>query len=214
MQELNLDWNSYNDTLLTDYVFDTNLSTREIAKEFEVSELQIKKRIRDLNLGWVRRNNGHLSRGQAALTSIMRKLLPNEKIVTEEQIGDKLRLDVYCPSYKLAAEYHGRQHFQYVQHFHGDKEGFYASQQRDEKKAEICHNLGIALIVLRYNDCLDEDSVFDRMLEAILNAPEIEPEVKKTIKGDPYYEAQKQRQREYNKQAYRKMKSTKNARRV
>src|SRR4051794_4516019 len=100
-------WDEFEDAILTDLVFDSNLSAREIAKDLDATELEIKKRIRDLGLSWVRRKNGHLSRGQGALTTIMRKLLPNEKIVTEEPIGERLRLDVYCPSYKLAAEYHG-----------------------------------------------------------------------------------------------------------
>src|SRR4051812_28977044 len=99
-------WDEYNDTLLVDYVFDSNLSTREIARELECAELEVKRRIRELGLSWVRRSKGHISRGQAALTSILAKLLPNEKIVTEEPIGERLRLDVYCPSYKIAAEYH------------------------------------------------------------------------------------------------------------
>lgn len=208
MQELELEWDAYNDAVLTDFVFDSNLSTREIAQEFDVSELIIKKRIRDLNLSWVRRKNGHLSRGQGALTTIMRKLLPNEKIVTEEPIGERLRLDVYCPAYKLAAEYHGRQHFQYVQFFHGDKEGFYDSQARDERKLEICKELGIILLVFRYTDVLTEDAVFQRMLDAIRDAPPIVKAEKKSIKGDPYYESWKQRQREYRKQSYRKMKKS------
>lgn len=199
-------WDEYEDSLLTDLVFDSNLSVREMAKDLDATEVEINKRIRELGLSWVRRNKGQLSRGQAALTAMMRKLLPNEKIVTEEPLPERLRLDVYCPSYNLAAEYHGRQHFQYVQHFHGDKDGFFASQKRDERKAELCEEMGIALVVFRYNDILTEDAVFDRLLDAIRYAPQAVKAEKKSIKGDPYYEAWKQRQREWRRENYKKMK--------
>src|SRR3990167_1958624 len=134
-------WSDYEDSLLTDYIFDSNLSPREIAKEFGTTEIAVRKHIRELGLSWVRRRKGHASRGQAALTSIIQKLLPGETITAEEHIGERLKLDVYCAKYKLAAEYHGRQHFSYVEHFHGDIEGFRASQRRDERKIELCKDL-------------------------------------------------------------------------
>lgn len=199
-------WDDYEDSLLTDLVFDSNLSAREMARDLEATEIEVKKRIRELGLSWVRRRDGHVSRGQAALTAVMRKLLPGATIRTEESIGERLKLDVYCPTFNLAAEYHGRQHFYFVEYFHGDRDGFYESKRRDERKLEICQDLGIALVVFRYNDALDEDSVYSRLLEGIRTAPEAEEESKKTLKGTPYYEAAKQRRREYQRDSYRRMK--------
>lgn len=199
-------WTEYEDFILTDYIFETNRSVREIALEFATTELDVKRRIRELGLSWVKRSRAKVSRGQASLTTAMQKLLPGQEIINEEPIGSRLRLDVYCPAFKLAAEYHGRQHFEFVQHFHGDREGFRESQERDEKKQKICDDLGIALVVFRYNDALTEDAVYERLLDAIRNAPTAEAVEKKTIKGDPYYEAWKQRRREYNKKTYQKMK--------
>lgn len=190
---------------LTDMVFDTNLSHREMAMELGVEETDIARYIRDLGLSWVRRSKGHVSRGQGALTKIMAKLLPGEEIVTEYPLANRLRLDVYCPRYKLAAEYHGRQHFVYTPFFHGDKQGFYESQSRDEQKEDLCRELGIALVIFRYNDNLYEDAVYDRMLDALRNTPIVKTE-KKSIKGDPYYENNKARQREFRRQQYAKMK--------
>lgn len=202
-------WTEYEDDRLTDMVFDSNLSTHEIAQELGKTELEITREIRNLGLSWVRRKKGHISRGQGALTSIMQKLLPGEEIRTEEPIGERLRLDVYCPRYQLAAEYHGRQHFFYVEHFHGDKEGFLASQARDERKIEICKDLGIALVIFRYNDTLTEEVVYERMLDALRNASVADEKEQKPpkYKGNPYYEAHKIRQREYRKEQYRKMKA-------
>lgn len=200
-------FSEYEDDLLTDYLFETNLSIFEIARELGKTELEITREIRNLGLSWVRRKKGHVSRGQSALMAIMQKLLPGEEIRAEEPIGDRLRLDIYCPKYQLAAEYHGRQHFFYVQHFHGDKQGFYESQARDEKKEKLCKDLGIALVIFRYNDTLTEDVVFNRMMDAFRSTPIVKEEKVPTYKGNPFYEAHKNRQREYRREQYRKMKS-------
>lgn len=197
-------WGDYEDGVVTDYVFDTNLSTREIAVEMAATDIEIKQRIRELGLSWVRRRNGHMSRGQAALTQIMRKLLPGEKVVTEEPVGERLLLDVYCPGFKLAAEYHGRQHFLYVEYFHKDKQGFLDSQKRDERKQELCDQLGITLVVFRYNDVLDEDMVFDRLVAALREPPRSGQAAPPTN-----IEIWKQKQKDYRKQAYRDAKRMK-----
>lgn len=200
-------WDEYEDDRLTDLLFETNLSNREIGMELGRTELEVTREIRELGLSWVRRKKGNISRGQGALTAIMQKLLPGEEIRAEEPIGDRLRLDVYCPRYDLAAEYHGRQHFFYTEHFHGDKRGFHESQARDEKKEEICKNLGIALVVFRYNDTLTEEVVYERMLDALRNTPIVAKEEKiPTYKGNPFYEERKIMHREYRKKQYQKMK--------
>lgn len=207
-------WSAYEDDRLTDLVFDSNLSTREMAMELGRTELEVKKQIRTLGLSWVRRSKGRVSRGQAALTYIMRKLLPGEKVVSEEHIGDRLRLDVYCPKYKLAAEYHGRQHFFYTEHFHGDKYGFYESQARDARKEELCRQLGITLVVFRYDDHLSEDSVYERLLDALRSAPAAEDEVKSqgALKNQPIYQDYLNRQRAYRREQYQRMKAYKKGR--
>lgn len=200
-------FDDHDSILITDLIFDSNLSTREIARELEATEVQVKQRVRELGLSWVRRRDGHLSRGQAALTAQMRKLLPGERIVTEYPLGERLRLDVFCESYDLGVEYHGRQHFMYVEHFHNDKEGFRDSQRRDERKLEICRDLGIALVAFRYNDSLTEGDVYQRLLEAIQMTPVLDKPTPQTVRGEPHYEAYKQRQREYNRAAYRRMRA-------
>jgi hypothetical protein len=200
-------WNDYEIDRLTDFVFQTNLSTNEIARELDRTELDVTKQIRELGLSWVRRKKGHISRGQGALVSAMSKILPGEEIRAEEPIGERLRLDVYCPRYKLAAEYHGRQHFFYTEHFHGNKQGFLDSQARDERKIELCKDLGIALVIFRYSDTLTEDVVYERMLDAIRNAPLVREEKIPTYKGEPFYEARKKSQREYRREQYKRMKS-------
>jgi len=99
------------DLFLVDLLLESDLSLPAIAKEVDLSIKDLNKKIAQLGLTWIKEQRKKSSRGQSALTSVMKKLLPNEKIINEHHLGDKLRLDVYCPSYKLAAEFHGRQHF-------------------------------------------------------------------------------------------------------
>lgn len=201
-------WTALDDETLAEFLLQTSGTLKEFSIKYGFTLPEVSVRMKELGLGWVSAKGSRVSRGQASLMKVMQKLLPGEKVTTEEPIGERLRLDVYCESYKLAAEFHGRQHFQYVEFFHQDLEGYQQSQRRDERKIEICRDLGIALIVFRYNDDLSETVVFERMLEAIQNTPNVEQEKRKTLKGDPYYESFKQRQREYQRQAYRKMRNT------
>lgn len=195
------------DEFLIDLLLDSRMSLTDIAKELSLSINELNKKINRLGLSWAKDRHKKMSRGQAALTSIMKKLLPGEKIINEYHIGEKLKLDVYCPKYNLAAEYHGRQHFFYTQRFFDSKYDFEEAQRRDQKKIELCKKLGITVIVFRYNDLLTEQSVYDRMLDAIRNS-DIAPqkEIKKSIKDSPPYVAAKKRNSDRRKDYYKKMK--------
>lgn len=199
---------------LVDLLFETNLSIPEIAERMDVSTELVSKHIKALGLDWVRRKDRKMSRGQAALTSIMQQLLPGQEIVNEYHIGERLRLDVYCPKYKLGAEYHGRQHFWYSSFFHKDQEAFKESQARDERKIELCKELGINLVVFRYNDTLTNDIVFERLLDAVRNSEDVPPKIKKrhSIKGTEYYEAAKKKNQEFRKKRYRELKKKRDER--
>lgn len=195
---------------LVDLLFETKMSLSEIAKEVGLTINELNKTINSLGLSWIKDHHKKMSRGQSALTSIMQKLLPGEKIVNEFHIGERLKLDVYCPKYNLAAEYHGRQHFYYTQRFFDSKYEFEQAQKRDERKLELCKQNGIALIVFRYNDLLTEQSVYDRMLDAIRHFEVDHVDKKKrSIKEDPFYIKAKKQNADRRKQYYKKMKDIK-----
>lgn len=195
---------------MVDLLFETSLSVSQIAKEIGWPVYKVNQRINQLGLSWLKESRKKVSRGQTALTNIMKKLLPSEKIVNEFYLDDKLRLDVYCPSYKLAAEYHGRQHFFYTSKFYESKYEFEEAKKRDEKKVQLCKERGIALIVIRYNDDLTEDSVYNRMLDAIREAPFVkEKKEKNKIYSSDFYLESKKRLSEQRKKNYRAMKDRK-----
>lgn len=200
------------DLFLVDLLLESDLSLPAIAKEVDLSIKDLNKKIAQLGLTWIKEQRKKSSRGQSALTAVMKKLLPNEKIINEHHLGDKLRLDVYCPSYKLAAEFHGRQHFYYTERFFDSRYEFEEAQKRDIKKAEMCKEQGIALIVFRYNDLLTEESVYSRMIEAIRSSEwkSTEPNsVKKPLSQNLFYQQQKKKNSEHKKQVYRAIKQRK-----
>jgi hypothetical protein len=196
-----------NTEYMVDLLFDTSLSLNEISKEVGWPLAKVNQKINQLGLSWLKNSRKKMSRGQTALTAIMQKLLPGEKIINEFVLEDKLRLDVYCPSYQVGAEYHGRQHFFYTSKFFESKYEFEEAQKRDQKKIELCKELGIALIIFRYNDMLTEQAVYDRLLDAIRNSPfKKEHKEKNKYYSSQAYLDSKKRHSELRKKAYRELK--------
>lgn len=198
------------DLFLIDLLFDSDLSLTAIAKELGLSFPQLNKKINSLGLGWVKKKKKKSSRGQTALTAALQKLLPNQIIVNEHHIGERLRLDVYCPSYKIAAEFHGRQHFYYTKRFFDSRYEFEEAQKRDIKKMELCRENNIDLIVFRYNDDLSEQAVYDRLLYALRTSELVPQAVKKnktSITHNKFYQERKKQHNERKKEAYKKMKN-------
>jgi hypothetical protein len=201
---------------LLDLLLETNMSIGEIAKDLGISQAEVQRKQKDLGLSWIRRRDRKMSRGQGALTQIMRKLIPGAQIINEYHIGERLMVDVYCPKYKLAAEYHGRQHFQHISRFHETIGDFERAVERDQRKADLCKEQGITLVIFRYNDVLTEDLVYDRLLGAIqaddsgiIKKPKVKSQLQSksflTVKGNPYYEEAKERRRKIEKELRHKI---------
>jgi hypothetical protein len=194
--------------IIADYIFQTNLSYKEIAKKMNANEGYIIGIVKELGIEWVRRKNRKLSRGASALTGIMKSLMPGSNIINEYHVGERLMVDVYSPEFKLGAEYHGRQHFFYSTLFHENKRDFVAGQQRDKRKLELCEEQGITLVSFRYNDILTEDIVYERIVDALRKESSPLPLVpkKRKIKKTPYYEEMQKRQRSYKRAEYKRLK--------
>lgn len=85
-----------------------------------------------------------------------------------------LYIDFVIHELKVAFEVHGRQHFEFVAHFHSTPEGFNQSKHRDDIKAQSIADNGYTLIVIK-----DEDTVKmtqKRLLNTVSKA------IKKNIK--------------------------------
>ena len=92
------------------------------------------------------------SRSENMMVEIVKNLYPNNewKKVRPDFLkynkGANLELDLYCSELKLAFEYDGIQHREYVPHFHKTEEEFKELQKRDIWKDARCKEQGIRLI--------------------------------------------------------------------
>jgi hypothetical protein len=59
--------------------------------------------------------------------------------------------DLFLPSLPMIVEVHGKQHYEYIPHFHGDKMGFVNAKRRDKDKVEWCGLNDITIAVLPYD---------------------------------------------------------------
>lgn len=64
--------------------------------------------------------------------------------------GKPLELDCYNDRLRLACEYNGKQHYEYVKAFHKNYEAFRNQQYRDDMKYRACEEYGINLIIVPY----------------------------------------------------------------
>jgi hypothetical protein len=74
-----------------------------------------------------------------------------------------LELDVYNEELKLAIEYSGRQHYEFVPFFHKNYEAFLNQKYRDEMKKNKCKDQGIQLIEIPYTVKLEDIESFIRI---------------------------------------------------
>jgi hypothetical protein len=100
-------------------------------------------------------SNGEL-RARTFLESYFKKSFPKSRpdFMVNPVTGSRynLELDCYNPELRLAVEYNGQQHYNYIPFFHKNKEAFYNQKYRDELKRIRCKELGIILIEIPYTE--------------------------------------------------------------
>ena len=89
---------------------------------------------------------------------ILRKMYPTERPLEEVTLPgtNGLAADFYLPSYKKVVECHGRQHYNFIGHFHGNRLNFLQGRRNDARKQEWCEINSIQFIELPYNETDDE----------------------------------------------------------
>ena len=115
---------------------------------------------------WARRASGE-GRGkfQSEVGNILSEIFPGDVICEEFPCsGENLSLDYFVPRKKVAVEVQGRQHYQFVEFFHGDKDGFEKQQKRDTRKEEWCKLNGIRLVKIDTGE--KRDNVIKLLLDA------------------------------------------------
>ena len=129
-----------------------------------------------------------MSSGAQALKDLLFSIYgKNVRLVEELGLGERLRLDFFLPDYGLGFEYHGRQHREFVEHFHGDAHGFREAKRRDSRKVDICAEKGIALVVVWFDQEMSEIWLRDTIARAVSDLKEYKQLTPKSEpKADPY----------------------------
>jgi hypothetical protein len=101
------------------------------------------------------------TRARKYLEQVFNKPFPKSRpdFLLNQVTGAKynLELDCFNPELRLAVEYNGAQHYNYIPFFHKNKEAFYNQKYRDELKRIRCKELGIVLIEIPYTEKNIED---------------------------------------------------------
>lgn len=100
----------------------------------------------------MRSKEGCKSNLQFECGQLLKQKFMFDVILEEAYLPDGFYLDFFIPMRKMAFEIHGRQHDEYVAHFHGSKKNFTKSQDRDSRKALWCRMNQIDLHIVRSID--------------------------------------------------------------
>jgi very-short-patch-repair endonuclease len=66
----------------------------------------------------------------------------------------KLSFDFYLPKHNLCIEYNGRQHYEPIDYFGGEKT-FELQKKRDESKEKFCKENKIELLIIKYDELIE-----------------------------------------------------------
>lgn len=65
------------------------------------------------------------------------------KKIKNPKTGSYLKYDIYISDYNVFIEIHGRQHYEYVEHFHKNKQEFKNLKERDKTKKKYANKNGV-----------------------------------------------------------------------
>lgn len=89
-------------------------------------------------------------------------------IITKEYYvkfkGQQLFFDFYVKDYNICFEIQGKQHFEYVSHFHGDRQGYLEMKRRDNLKLQYCQENNLDLVVINHDE---EINTIDEMIDKV-----------------------------------------------
>jgi hypothetical protein len=96
----------------------------------------------------------------------LKKVFPHNVIIKEHYVsfkGVRLFFDFYIKDLGVLIEAQGRQHEEFVQHFHVDRDGFMASKKRDRLKHEYCAKEDLVLVSFDDDDVLSESNLLNKV---------------------------------------------------
>ncbi|MBA7614175.1 hypothetical protein ES703_21438 [subsurface metagenome] len=115
------------------------------------NEIRKKLGLPEVGEGWVR---------ESQLYNTIKKIFSDYRVIrhaTPSWLGGQ-HLDAYVPKLELAIEHMGRQHFEPIDFFGGEK-AFKKIKEYDKRKGELCKKNDVSLIYFTYKDDLSEENV-------------------------------------------------------
>ena len=102
---------------------------------------------------------------------VLRELFPNNIIVEEEYVsyqGKKLFFDFFIKDLGILVEVQGKQHTEFVKHFHKERYNFIGQKRRDNLKvAYVQDNSKLSLVKFSYNEKITSDLVRNKIFNAL-----------------------------------------------
>lgn len=90
-------------------------------------------------------------KSESACREIIEEIFHHKFVKVRPEWLGKLELDGYCEKLKIAFEYNGLQHYEYIKFFHGpDESALFKQIERDERKKDLCKEKGVDLIIVPY----------------------------------------------------------------
>lgn len=114
-------------------------------------------------------SDGRGSKLQRLIYELMIQLYPMYEVIYEQPIYSlNMRYDIFVKELGIAIEIDGKQHREYVEHFHGDLHGRVSNMLADKQKNEFSLDNGIKLIRIS-----DEDKEWDskKLVKLIESTP-------------------------------------------
>jgi very-short-patch-repair endonuclease len=96
-----------------------------------------------------------MSRLSEDVRALICQAFPHYKLWTEYYVNfknTKLYFDFYIPELKIAFEAQGRQHDEFVEHFHGTAFNFQMYRKRDRLKKDWALENGVVIVEMREED--------------------------------------------------------------
>ncbi len=107
-----------------------------------------------------RKTNKKFSKLHQSALETLRIIYPAIRVCEEVPVkvrpGLTLYLDIYVPHLEMILEVHGKQHYEYIEHYHGQPHRFGRSQLNDDLKQEWCKINNFRYVELPYNESREQ----------------------------------------------------------
>jgi len=100
---------------------------------------------------------------------LLKEVFPHNIIIKEHYInykGNRLFFDFYIKDLDIVFECQGRQHAEFIKHFHQDRDGFFESKKRDNLKIEYTEINKIPFITIDYYEKVTKNVLLKRIIKA------------------------------------------------